>query len=102
MADQKPEEFRVILVGGGPVALTAAHALSKAGIDYVILERQDQLDLDSGASVAVWPHNVRLLDQLGMLEEANRTFMPVLYKRNIRRDGSQISKSNMFEAMQIK
>ncbi|KAK6851815.1 hypothetical protein PG995_011940 [Apiospora arundinis] len=101
MADQKTEEFRVILVGGGPVALTAAHALSKAGIDYVILERRDQLDVDSGASVAVWPHNVRLLDQLGMLEEADKTYMPVLYKRNLRRDGSQISKSNMFEAMQI-
>ncbi|KAK7918324.1 hypothetical protein PG985_010198 [Apiospora marii] len=101
MAEQKTEDFRVILVGGGPVALTAAHALSKAGIDYVILERRDQLDVDSGASVAVWPHNVRLLDQLGMLEEADRTYMPVLYKRNLRKDGSQISKSNMFQAMQI-
>jgi 2-polyprenyl-6-methoxyphenol hydroxylase-like FAD-dependent oxidoreductase len=102
MADETSQSFRVIVVGGGPVALTAAHALSQAGIDYVVLERRKALDQDSGASVAVWPHNVRLLDQLGLLEEAQRTYMPVKDKRNLRRDGSELSRSNMFEAIGIK
>lgn len=98
----KTENFRVVVVGGGPVALMAAHALDRAGIDYVVLERRTELDTDSGASVALWPHNVRLLDQLDLLEEARETYMPVLYKRNLRRDGSELSRSNMFEAIQIK
>lgn len=97
----KTENFRVVVVGGGPVALMAAHALDRAGIDYVVLERRKELDTDSGASVALWPHNVRLLDQLDLLEEAKETYMPVLYKRNLRRDGSELSRSNMFEAIQI-
>ncbi|KAK6076024.1 FAD binding domain-containing protein [Seiridium cupressi] len=101
MAEDKTQNFRAIVVGGGPVALTAAHALSKAGIDYIILERRKALDVDSGASVAVWPHNVRLLDQLGLLEEAERTYMPVHNKRNVRRDGTELSRSNMFEAIGI-
>lgn len=102
MAAEQPTGFRAIVVGGGPVALTAAHALSQAGIDYVILERRSALDTDSGASVAIWPHNVRLLDQLGLYEEAERTYMPVLNKCNLRRDGTVLSRSNMFEAIGIK
>ena len=96
------DNFRVIVVGAGPVALSAAHALSQAGIDFVVLERRKALDKDAGSSVAVWPHNVRLLDQLGLLEEAERTYMPVKYKRNLRRDGSELSRSNMLEAIGIK
>ncbi|KAH8674338.1 FAD binding domain-containing protein [Xylariales sp. PMI_506] len=98
---EKSDKFRVIIVGGGPVALTAAHAFEQAGIDYLLLERRGILDVDSGASVAVWPHNVRLLDQFGLLEEAERTYMPVKYKRNLREDGSELSRSNMFEAIGI-
>ncbi|KAK9777090.1 putative FAD binding domain-containing protein [Seiridium cardinale] len=89
--------FRVVIVGGGPVALIAALALAQAGIDFVVLERRGALDLDAGASVAVWPHNVRLFDQLGLLEEAHRTYMPVLHKRNLRRDGSELGRNDMFE-----
>lgn len=89
--------FRVVIVGAGPVALVAALALAQANIDFVVLERRNALDLDAGASVALWPHNVRLLDQLGLLEEAYRLYMPVRYKRNLRRDGSELGRNNMFE-----
>lgn len=93
--------MHVVIVGGGPVGLVAAHALDKAGIDYVILEGRGEQEYEPGASLAVWPHNVRLLDQLGLLDEALQTYQPTLWKRNLRRDGSLLSKSNMFEAMQI-
>ena len=89
--------FRVVIVGAGPVALVAALALSKAGIDFVVLERRDALDLDAGASMAMWPHNVRLLDQLGLLEIAHKTYMPVKHKRNLRRDGTELGRNTMFE-----
>ncbi|ORY68469.1 FAD binding domain-containing protein [Pseudomassariella vexata] len=94
-------EFRVIIAGGGPVALVAMHALNKAGIDSIILEKRNALDVLSGASLAVWPHNVRILDQLGLLQEAESIYLPVLKKHNLRRDGSEISRSNMFEAIEI-
>lgn len=89
--------FRVVIVGGGPTALITAVTLEQAGIDYVVLERRKELDLDAGASVAVWCHNVRLLDQLNLLDSAYKTYLPVKYKRNLRQDGSELCRSNMLE-----
>lgn len=60
--------FKVIVVGGGPVGLTAAHILSRAGIDYVVLERRSSVHIDVGASLALWPQTLRVLSQLGLLE----------------------------------
>lgn len=60
--------FRVIIIGGGPVGLTAAHVFNKVGIDFKVLERRDSLDVDSGASVVLGPQNLRIMDQLGLLE----------------------------------
>lgn len=103
MAEEpKQSSFRVIIVGGGPVALTAAHIFDRIGVDYVILERWHALDVESGASLALWPHNVRLLDQLGLLKEAEASYQPVHLKRNLRRDGSQIAKNDMFDAIERK
>lgn len=60
--------FRVIVVGGGPVGLTTAHTLSKAGIDFVVLERQPTIGEDTGASIIVQPHGLRVLSQVGLLD----------------------------------
>lgn len=72
--------FKVIVVGGGPVGLTAAHILSRAGIEYVVLERRSSVHIDVGASLALWPQSLRVLSQLGLLgrlkdlgEEMGRT-----------------------------
>ncbi|KUI52937.1 2-heptyl-3-hydroxy-4(1H)-quinolone synthase [Cytospora mali] len=59
--------FKVIVVGGGPVGLTAAHALSKAGIDFVVLERRPEVFEEVGASLVIFPHNLRVLSQFGLL-----------------------------------
>lgn len=61
-------KFKVIIVGGGPVGLTAAHVLSRAGIEYVVLERRSSIQIDVGASLALWPQGLRVLSQLGLLE----------------------------------
>lgn len=61
-------DFKIIVVGGGPVGLTAAHALSRAGIEYIVLERRDSVHIDVGASLALWPQGLRVLAQLGLLE----------------------------------
>ncbi|KAI5860105.1 hypothetical protein GGS23DRAFT_249538 [Durotheca rogersii] len=61
-------KFKVIVVGGGPVGLTAAHALSRAGIDFVVLEHRESVVVDVGASLVLWPSGLRVLAQFGLLE----------------------------------
>lgn len=91
--------FKVIIVGGGPAGLGLAHCLSKAGIDYVILERSETISNTEGASLALWPHNGRILDQLGLLEAAEKIDCHIKNKVNLRQDGSILAKNNMMEAI---
>lgn len=58
--------FKVIVIGGGPVGLTTAHALSKANIDYVVLEARPQIAEDVGASLVIFPPNLRVFSQFGL------------------------------------
>jgi 2-polyprenyl-6-methoxyphenol hydroxylase-like FAD-dependent oxidoreductase len=63
------DKFRVVIVGGGPAGLTAAHALSKAGIDFVLLEWRPTAVEDVGASFVLEPRTLRVLAQLGLLSQ---------------------------------
>ncbi|KAI1071691.1 hypothetical protein LB507_005341 [Fusarium sp. FIESC RH6] len=68
--------FKAIVVGGGPVGLTAAHALSRANIDFVLLERRSSPVIDAGSNLVLNPMGLRALDQLGLgssLEEVSST-----------------------------
>ncbi|KAK0736136.1 hypothetical protein B0T21DRAFT_175680 [Apiosordaria backusii] len=62
-------DISVIIVGGGPVGLTAAHAFSQLGIDFTLLERRDTIAEDVGASIVLWPHGMRIMAQLGLLDQ---------------------------------
>lgn len=64
-------KLRVIVVGGGPVGLTAAHALTKAGIDFLVLERRPQIVIDAGSNLVLSPVGLRTLDQLGVIDQIN-------------------------------
>ncbi|KAI1767915.1 FAD/NAD(P)-binding domain-containing protein [Hypoxylon sp. FL1150] len=74
-APQKP--FRAVIVGGGLVALTAAHIFTKAGIDFVILERHENLLPEIGSLLNIWPPTFRVLDQLGLLDAMQPVLNPV-------------------------
>ncbi|KAI0505877.1 putative monooxygenase [Xylaria bambusicola] len=75
-ASDSRKPFRVIVVGGGLVGITAAHILSKANIDFVILEQHDNLTPWIGSLIVLWPASYRMLAQLGILDE----MLPVLNK----------------------
>lgn len=51
------------------MGLTAAHVLSKAGIDFVVLEARPTIVEDVGASLVLIPHSIRVLAQLGLLQK---------------------------------
>lgn len=94
--------FKVIIVGGGLAGLGLAHCFTKAGIDYVVLERNEEIAVPEGASMAMWPHNVRILDQLGLLEGAQELDCHIKYKHNLRSDGSVLQKNNMMESIGLR
>ncbi|KAI8949178.1 hypothetical protein F4801DRAFT_580722 [Xylaria longipes] len=62
------DKFKVIVVGGGPVGLTAVHALSRASIDFIVLEYRDSVTTDFGASLVLWPQGLRVLAQIALHE----------------------------------
>ncbi|KAI0882334.1 putative monooxygenase [Annulohypoxylon maeteangense] len=66
METEKP--FRVIVVGCGLIGLTAAHILSKTGIDFTILEKHETVLALQGTTLALWPQTLRIFDQLGLLK----------------------------------
>lgn len=72
MGESIPTRFRVVIVGAGPVGLYLAHALSRANIDYIVLEQYDTVIRYQGAGVLVFPQTLRLLDQLGIYENVKQ------------------------------
>lgn len=92
--------FRAVIVGGGPVGLGLAHMLDRAGIDYVLLERRPTVLEESGFGLAFYPHGVRLLDQLGMLDEARRLYLPMRDKTTFAPDGRERCYNRLYESME--
>ncbi|KAK9414811.1 putative FAD/NAD(P)-binding domain-containing protein [Seiridium unicorne] len=92
--------FRIIVVGGGVTGLTASLCFQKAGIDHVVLERRDVVAPDEGASIAIYPHGARVLQQLGCLEAAKNACVPC--DRWIVRmpDGKKIMDSGYFRYLE--
>ncbi|KAK0652659.1 hypothetical protein B0T16DRAFT_104230 [Cercophora newfieldiana] len=88
--------FKVIIVGGGPAGLITGHCLTKAGIEFEILEARASHDANAGASNALWPQSVRVFDQLGLLEEAKKLYTEVNFKACVLADGTMFYKSEAF------
>ncbi|KAL8847074.1 MAG: hypothetical protein Q9221_007861 [Calogaya cf. arnoldii] len=77
MAGTASKKFRAIIVGGGVAGLVASHTFTKAGIDHVVLERGSEAAPPTGASIAIYPHGARILQQLGILEQTKAIADPL-------------------------
>ncbi|KAK7908918.1 hypothetical protein PG985_014796 [Apiospora marii] len=75
MGEPSPTKFRAIIVGAGPVGLYLAHALSRANIDYIVLEQYETVLRYQGAGVLLYPQTHRLLDQIGLYETIKKDLM---------------------------
>ncbi len=64
--------FRVLVSGAGIGGLSAGLALKRAGFDVTVYERHPELRT-AGAGLNVWPNGVRVLYDLGLREEFDRT-----------------------------
>lgn len=69
--------FKVLIVGGSVAGLTLANILERYGIDYVLLEKHKMLAPQLGASLALWPFGLRILEQLGMYEKLSSMGRPL-------------------------
>ncbi|KNG91099.1 hypothetical protein ANOM_000766 [Aspergillus nomiae NRRL 13137] len=63
------KNFRVIIVGGSIAGLTLAHSLQRCGIDFVVLEANDHIAPQVGASIGILANGARILDQLGIFDD---------------------------------
>jgi 2-polyprenyl-6-methoxyphenol hydroxylase-like FAD-dependent oxidoreductase len=67
-----PVSLRIVIVGGGPVGLIAAHALVAARIDFILLSEHDAITTSYGPHLCAYPDTLRVFDQLGLLAKLER------------------------------
>jgi 2-polyprenyl-6-methoxyphenol hydroxylase-like FAD-dependent oxidoreductase len=63
------ENLKIVIVGGSVTGLILANILERFDIDYVLLESHEQVAPQLGASIAFWSNGLRILDQLGCLDD---------------------------------
>ncbi|KAF9344629.1 hypothetical protein BGX26_004095 [Mortierella sp. AD094] len=68
--------FKVVIVGAGVGGLVMALCLERAGIDYVVLERAQQLPVPK-TMIQLSANTLRALEQLGLLDEILAISKPV-------------------------
>lgn len=71
------KDFKVIIVGGSVSGLALAHCLERLGIDYEVLEKNEDISAHVGASIGILPNGARILDQLGLLETIEKEVQPI-------------------------
>ncbi|KAH7157919.1 hypothetical protein B0J13DRAFT_434783 [Dactylonectria estremocensis] len=89
--------FRAIIVGGGPVGLTAAHALSRAGVDFLLLERRPNMVVDAGSNLVLLPMALRTLYQLGLRSVLESVSSPLGTINRIDHHGRPLGDMKWFE-----
>lgn len=94
--------FKVIVVGGGPVGLTAAHALDKAGIDFLVLEQRREIVIDAGSNLVLSPIGLRAMSQLDLLDSLKAVSSPLGRIDRLDHDGRDIGDVQFFTQLEKK
>ncbi|OJD35345.1 fad binding domain protein [Diplodia corticola] len=63
------QHVTVGIIGGGPAGLTLANILEQADISYTLFEARDDIAPPEGASLGLMPNGLRILDQIGLIDE---------------------------------
>ncbi|QSZ32310.1 hypothetical protein DSL72_001884 [Monilinia vaccinii-corymbosi] len=87
-------QMKVVIVGGSIAGLTLAHCLSRYGIDYVVLERRNNIAPQLGASVSLMPNGSRILDQLGMFDAVSENIEPCIFMQTWDECGRLLSETD--------
>lgn len=101
-SETKNTNFKVVIVGGGPIGLTAAHALHLAGIDFVVLERRPSIVEDLGASLVVYPHTFRVMKQFGILEPLLAAGSELVHHLSLTADGHVFKEGTRYTRLREK
>ncbi|KAK6067688.1 FAD binding domain-containing protein [Seiridium cupressi] len=91
-----PANFKAIVVGGGPVGLIAAHALTRANIDFVVLESRPSIVIHVGASLALSPMGLRVIGQLGLLDALYQVSTPLGQMERCDHNGNDLGIFHVF------
>lgn len=95
--------MRILIVGSGLSGLVMGHCLLRAGIDdFVILERRPDPVEKSGSVIGFFPQTFRILDQLGLLDDALKLAPPLRRWIHLDPTGKTIVDGNFFDCIQAK
>lgn len=86
--------YQVAIVGGGIAGITLALIFERLGIKYVLFEASESLAPDKGASIGLLPNGLRILDQLGLIEEIEKHTAALRRWRHFADDGNVLSMVN--------
>lgn len=89
--------FKVIVVGGGPVGLTSAHALTKAGLDFIVLEAREDTSTEAGSHLVMNSMGLQALSQLGLSDAVDKVSTPLPLVKRINDRGRDIGMLHWFE-----
>ncbi|KAB8237686.1 FAD/NAD(P)-binding domain-containing protein [Aspergillus alliaceus] len=93
MANPK-QHYEVAIAGGGIAGVTLALMLEKLNISYILFEGRDTLESDRGAGIGLQPNGLRILDQLGLVEDIEQATIPLRKWFSYDSEGNMMSDSS--------
>lgn len=102
LSEKKASGLRVIIVGGSVAGLTLAHALSRVGIDFVVLEGHHEIAPQIGSSIGILSHGARILDQIGVYDDICEFATSLESAITWKTDATMITESHFFTLLKAR
>ena len=95
MEEPKLRPFKVVIIGAGLSGLLLAHLLTRANIDFVVLEAHKHVLHPAGGSFGCWPNAARILDQIDIWKDVETSGAPMGLNYTRNPDGSAFITSSI-------